>query len=69
MAALHHLPCEITALSMADGYARISGKPQAVVVHADVGTQALGQAVHNASVARVSVSFSRAFAHILKLRS
>jgi thiamine pyrophosphate-dependent acetolactate synthase large subunit-like protein len=40
---------------MADGYARISGKPQAVVVHVDVGTQALGQAVHNASVARVPV--------------
>lgn len=38
-------PAEITALSMADGYARISGKPQAVVVHVDVGTQALGQAV------------------------
>ncbi|KAF2823561.1 thiamine pyrophosphate enzyme, partial [Ophiobolus disseminans] len=48
-------PAEITALSMADGYARISGKPQAVVVHVDVGTQALGQAVHNASVARVPV--------------
>jgi thiamine pyrophosphate-dependent acetolactate synthase large subunit-like protein len=48
-------PAEITALSMADGYARISGKPQAVVVHVDVGTQALGQAVHNASIARVPV--------------
>lgn len=48
-------PAEITALSMADGYARISGNPQAVVVHVDVGTQALGQAVHNASIARVPV--------------
>ncbi|KAJ7091422.1 thiamine pyrophosphate enzyme [Mycena belliarum] len=48
-------PAEITALSMADGYARVSGKPQAVVVHVDVGTQALGQAVHNASIARVPV--------------
>lgn len=40
---------------MADGYARISGRPQAVVVHVDVGTQALGQGLHNASVARVPV--------------
>ncbi|KAL5400300.1 hypothetical protein PMIN03_012491 [Paraphaeosphaeria minitans] len=40
---------------MADGYARISGKPQAVIVHVDVGTQALGQAVHNASIAKVPV--------------
>lgn len=48
-------PSEITAISMADGYARVTGKPQAVVVHVDVGTQALGQGVHNASVGRVPV--------------
>ncbi|KAF3009632.1 hypothetical protein E8E13_007344 [Curvularia kusanoi] len=48
-------PSEITAISMADGYARVSGRPQAVVVHVDVGTQALGQGLHNASVARVPV--------------
>ncbi|POS74792.1 thiamine pyrophosphate enzyme [Diaporthe helianthi] len=48
-------PSEITAISMADGYARVSGKPQAVIVHVDVGTQALGQGVHNASVGRVPV--------------
>jgi thiamine pyrophosphate-dependent acetolactate synthase large subunit-like protein len=48
-------PSEITAISMADGYARFSGRPQAVVVHVDVGTQALGQGLHNASVARVPV--------------
>ncbi|KAI3397436.1 hypothetical protein diail_10767 [Diaporthe ilicicola] len=48
-------PSEITAISMADGYARVLGKPQAVVVHIDVGTQALGQEVHNASVGRVPV--------------
>ncbi|KAI0014721.1 thiamine pyrophosphate enzyme [Xylariomycetidae sp. FL0641] len=48
-------PSEVTAISMADGYARISGKPQAVLVHVDVGTQALGQGVHNASVGRVPV--------------
>lgn len=40
---------------MADGYARVSGKPQAVLVHVDVGTQALGQGVHNASIGRVPV--------------
>ena len=48
-------PSEITAISMADGYARVSGRPQAVLVHVDVGTQALGQGVHNASVGRVPV--------------
>ncbi|KAH8716995.1 thiamine pyrophosphate enzyme, N-terminal TPP binding domain-containing protein [Phaeosphaeriaceae sp. PMI808] len=48
-------PSEVTAISIADGYARISGKPQAVLVHVDVGTQALGQGVHNASIARVPV--------------
>ncbi|CAI6335416.1 unnamed protein product [Periconia digitata] len=48
-------PSEVTAISMADGYARVTGKPQAVVVHVDVGTQALGQGVHNASVGRAPV--------------
>lgn len=40
---------------MADGYARVTGKPQAVLVHVDVGTQALGQGVHNASIGRAPV--------------
>lgn len=40
---------------MADGYARVSGRPQAVLVHVDVGTQALGHGIHNASVGRVPV--------------
>lgn len=48
-------PSEVTAISMADGYARVSGRPQAVIVHVDVGTQALGQGVHNASIGRVPV--------------
>jgi thiamine pyrophosphate-dependent acetolactate synthase large subunit-like protein len=48
-------PSEMVALSMADGYARVTGEPQAVIVHVDVGTQALGCAVHNASVGRVPV--------------
>ncbi|KAF9875485.1 thiamine pyrophosphate enzyme [Colletotrichum karsti] len=46
-------PSEMVAMSMADGFARVTGKPQAVIVHVDVGTQALGCAVHNASVGRV----------------
>ncbi|KAI1177943.1 putative thiamine pyrophosphate enzyme [Nemania sp. FL0916] len=48
-------PSEIIAISMADGYARVTGRPQAVLVHVDVGTQALGQGVHNASVGRVPI--------------
>ncbi|KAH8707131.1 putative thiamine pyrophosphate enzyme [Phaeosphaeriaceae sp. PMI808] len=48
-------PHETVALSMADGFARLTGKPQCVIVHVDVGTQCLGAAVHNASVARVPV--------------
>ncbi|KAI1262499.1 thiamine pyrophosphate enzyme [Xylariaceae sp. FL1019] len=48
-------PSEITAISMADGYARVTGKPQAVIVHVDVGTQALGQGIHNACVGRVPI--------------
>ncbi|KAI1378857.1 putative thiamine pyrophosphate enzyme [Hypoxylon crocopeplum] len=48
-------PSEITAISMADGYARVSGRPQAVIVHVDVGTQALGQGIHNASIGRAPV--------------
>uniref|UniRef100_A0A8H7K660 Pyruvate decarboxylase n=1 Tax=Bionectria ochroleuca TaxID=29856 RepID=A0A8H7K660_BIOOC len=48
-------PSEVTAISMADGYARVTGKPQAVLVHVDVGTQALAHGLHNASVGRVPV--------------
>lgn len=45
----------MVALSMADGYARLTGKPQCVIVHVDVGTQGLGAAVHNASCGRAPV--------------
>lgn len=45
----------MVAMSMADGYARLTGKPQCVIVHVDVGTQGLGAAVHNASVGRAPV--------------
>lgn len=40
---------------MADGYARLTGKVQCVIVHVDVGTQALAAAVHNPPVGRVPV--------------
>lgn len=42
-------------MSMADGYARLSGKPQCVIIHVDVGTQGLAAAVHNASTGRAPV--------------
>lgn len=46
---------QMVAMSMADGFARLTGKPQCVLVHVDVGTQMLGCAMHNASVARCPV--------------
>ncbi|PWY89484.1 putative thiamine pyrophosphate enzyme [Aspergillus sclerotioniger CBS 115572] len=45
----------MVALSMADGYARLTGQPQCVIVHVDVGTQGLGAAIHNASCGRAPV--------------
>ncbi len=48
-------PNEMVALSCAQGYAQVTGRAQAVVVHVDCGTQALGGAVHNAARARVPV--------------
>ena len=45
----------MVAMSMADGYARLSGKPQCVIIHVDVGTQGLGAAVHNASTGRAPI--------------
>ncbi|THH31620.1 hypothetical protein EUX98_g2570 [Antrodiella citrinella] len=48
-------PNEMVAMSAAQGYAQISGKPAAVIVHVDVGTQSLGAAVHNADKGRVPV--------------
>lgn len=45
----------MVAMSMADGYARLTNKPQAVIVHVDVGTQGLGAAVHNSSTGRAPV--------------
>lgn len=45
----------MVAMSMADGYARLTGKPQCVIVHVDVGTQGLGAAVHNSATGRAPV--------------
>lgn len=48
-------PNEMVALSLADGYARLTSRPCAVLIHVDVGTQGLGAAVHNASCGRAPV--------------
>lgn len=48
-------PHETVALSMADGFARRTGRAQCVLVHVDVGTQNLGAGIHNASCGRVPV--------------
>jgi acetolactate synthase I/II/III large subunit len=48
-------PNEMVALSAAQGFAQVTGRPQAVVVHVDCGTQALAGAVHNAAKCRVPV--------------
>jgi len=48
-------PNEMVALSIAHGHAQLSGRPQAVVVHVECGTQALAGAVHNADKGRVPV--------------
>jgi acetolactate synthase I/II/III large subunit len=48
-------PNEMVALSAAQGFAQATGRPQAVVVHVDCGTQALAGAVHNAAKCRVPV--------------
>ena len=45
----------MVALSAAHGMALVTGKPQAVIVHVDVGTQGLAAAVHNASMGRAPV--------------
>ena len=45
----------MVALTAAHGYAQVSGKAQAVLVHVECGTQALAGAVHNAAKGRVPV--------------
>jgi acetolactate synthase-1/2/3 large subunit len=46
-------PNEMAGMSAAQGYAQVSGRPQAVIVHVECGTQALAGAVHNAAKGRV----------------
>src|SRR5579871_4581419 len=46
-------PNEMVALSAAHGYAQVSGRAQAVIVHVECGTQSLAGAVHNAAKGRV----------------
>jgi acetolactate synthase-1/2/3 large subunit len=53
--ALLTCPNEMVALSAAHGYAQVSGETQAVIVHVECGTQALGGAVHNALRGRIPV--------------
>lgn len=48
-------PHEMVAISAAHGYAQLSGKPQAVIVHVECGTQNLGAGLHNAWKGRVPV--------------
>ena len=48
-------PHEMVALSAAHGYAQMTGRPQAVVVHVECGTQSLAGAVHNAAKGRAPV--------------
>ncbi|MEK3936604.1 thiamine pyrophosphate-requiring protein [Sporosarcina sp. FSL W7-1349] len=48
-------PHEMVALSAAHAYAQVSGKPQAVFVHVECGTQNLGAGLHNAWKGRVPV--------------
>lgn len=48
-------PHEFVAMSAAHGHAAVTGEPQAVLVHVDVGTQNLGAAMHNAHRAAVPV--------------
>lgn len=48
-------PNEMAGMSAAQGFAQVSGKAQAVVVHVECGTQALAGAVHNAAKGREPV--------------
>lgn len=48
-------PFEMVGLHAAQGYAQVSGKAQAVVVHVDSGTLTMGGAIHNASKGRAPV--------------
>ncbi|KAJ6518944.1 thiamine diphosphate-binding protein [Mycena sanguinolenta] len=48
-------PNEMVALTAAQGFAQVTGKPAAVIVHVDVGTQAMAGAIHNVDRGRTPV--------------
>ncbi|UCG54726.1 MAG: thiamine pyrophosphate-requiring protein [Dehalococcoidia bacterium] len=48
---------ESFAMTAAQGHFMISGRPQVVLVHVDVGTQNVGGALHNAHRGRIGVIF------------
>jgi acetolactate synthase-1/2/3 large subunit len=48
-------PNEMVALTCAQGYTQLTGKPQAVLIHVDCGTQALAGAIHNVAKCRIPV--------------
>jgi acetolactate synthase-1/2/3 large subunit len=50
---LNTAPHEFVAMTAAHGYAAVTGRAQAVVVHVECGTQSLAGAVHNAAKGRV----------------
>ncbi len=48
-------PNEMVGMSAAHGFAAATGRPQAVLVHVECGTQALAGAVHNAAKGRIPI--------------
>ena len=48
-------PNEMVALSAAHGFAQVSGRAQAVIVHVDCGTQGIAGGLHNAAKGRIPV--------------
>src|SRR5918996_1854292 len=52
------VPHEYVAVSMADGFYRVTGRPQAVMVHVIVGTANAAGAIMNAARAHVPILFS-----------
>ncbi|MFD0801327.1 thiamine pyrophosphate-requiring protein [Streptomonospora algeriensis] len=48
-------PHESVAFSAAQGYAQTTGRPQAVIVHVECGTQNIGGMIHNAAKGRTPV--------------
>ncbi len=48
---------ESVAMAAAHGYFAVTGRPQVVLVHVDIGTQQVGGALHNAQRGRAGVIF------------